>query len=400
MKRDRECELDDIIREELAAARTEGRDFSFSVSQKSELADRFGADVVCETLIREIRSARMACIDPFRPGQDISALVARVTKDASCLDKRPSSWFYKLGHQNIVHESAVLLRPVTTAGMISTHFHGDLRYSQKMSARARSGAENWNDDAALRKIIANNLKDKKPALSRNRLRVNCLQLFGCKYATAFPVSVAVWIFKREAARRPGGVLACCIDPCAGWGDRLLGALIAGDCVTRYVGIDPWDVSREACMRACAAFPTAGNVSLLQQTAECAEPWPEADLVFTSPPYAKLECYNQGGNPQDGQAWRLVDTKAFFSAFLAPLMQKAAAATRRLRGRVIININNTPKSAGGSSLTSDLAVAAERAGLVLVETFGMTLSVRAPKTTFEHGASCLRAEPFFVFEHPK
>jgi hypothetical protein len=49
-----------------------------------------------------------------------------------------------------------------------------------------------------------------------------MQMYGCHYPTAFPISVAFWIYQREAQHRhqaPDGRFIV-IDPCAGWADRL------------------------------------------------------------------------------------------------------------------------------------------------------------------------------------
>jgi hypothetical protein len=198
---------------------------------------------------------------------------------------------------------------------------------------------------------------------------------------------------------------------------LAGALIAGSAVVEnYLGIDPWDVSNRLCERIrtkLSSEPRPVNVEIRSEIAQRGG-WPDADLVFTGPPYAALERYNydspKGSEESDGQAWRLVASGKFFSDFIVPLMQNAANATRNLRGRVIINIANTTKRDGGEYLTRDILTAANMAGLgkchhhccvatyfsELVEIFGMRLSDR--QTSKKHGDQMKRGEPFFVFEH--
>ena len=174
---------------------------------------------------------------------------------------------------------------------------------------------------------------------------------------------------------------------------------------RYVAIDPWQVSNDLCRRIQQKLGANGGTAVESRSEPAqAGGWPDAHLVFTSPPYAMLECYAVGAEgsaargTEDHQAWRLCrpDGKnKFASHFLVPLMRNAAAATCTFQGRVIININNTPKKAGGSHLTAELKAAAQQAGLCLVETWGMTLSNRVTKKSGGR-----RAEPIFVFEHEK
>jgi hypothetical protein len=83
---------------------------------------------------------------------------------------------------------------------------------------------------------------------------------------------------------------------------------------------------------------------------------------------------------------------FRDDFLVPMMQNAANATRARRGRVMINIANTNKAAGGENLVADLLHAAELANLRWVETLGMALSTRMSAKKDQ-----VRAEPIFVFE---
>lgn len=266
-------------------------------------------------------------------------------------------------------------------------------------------ADNWNNDQIMEKAIRNNLtntRNAKEALSRNRIRVSIMMINGCHYPTSFPISIVAFILQREAARRPNKKLTRFIDPCAGWGDRLAGAIICGsDVLDEYVGFDPWQVSHDVCGRVCQILKPTIKVELLKQCAEKTDVlWPDADLVFTSPPYAALECYNMTeDNPSDGQAWRYCQDGRFTSHFLQPMLQNAANATRNLKGRVIINMGNTAKKDGGETLTEDLVQAAQNVGLVLVETIGMKISVRASNHHHEKGTeSFAKGEPIFVFEH--
>ncbi len=92
-----------------------------------------------------------------------------------------------------------------------------------------------------------------------------------------------------------------LDPCAGWGGRMLGALVGG--ARAYVGCEP-DPRTAAGLRAILADPALpalimAKARILEMPVENAwstlrteEPF---DMVLTSPPYFNLELYT--GGPQ-------------------------------------------------------------------------------------------------------
>jgi hypothetical protein len=86
-----------------------------------------------------------------------------------------------------------------------------------------------------------------------------------------------------------------LDPCAGWGGRMLGALAAG---ATYVGCEP-DPNTAAGLRAILAdemMPATvrEKAKILESPAELIVASQEkVDLVLTSPPYYNLELYTSG-----------------------------------------------------------------------------------------------------------
>lgn len=86
-----------------------------------------------------------------------------------------------------------------------------------------------------------------------------------------------------------------LDPCAGWGGRMLGALAAG---ATYVGCEP-DPNTARGLRAILAdeaIPAAfsEHAKIIERPAEVAVSSQEkVDLVLTSPPYYNLELYTSG-----------------------------------------------------------------------------------------------------------
>ncbi len=80
-----------------------------------------------------------------------------------------------------------------------------------------------------------------------------------------------------------------------------------------------------------------------------------------------------------------------------MIRKAARAVEQSRGFVVINLANNTRIKTGEQprLTEHLVEIAQKEGLVLRETIGMTLSQRAYSATKD-----IRAEPIFVFQSPQ
>jgi hypothetical protein len=157
--------------------------------------------------------------------------------------------------------------------------------------------EVWKRKPNFRKLIleAKDPHEEKWSLSKK---------FGYKMATNFMPGYAKAIY--EYFNRPAIVL----DPCAGWGDRLLGAEVAG--VGKYIGFDPNRSLRPGyarIMSTCGHQPTSLTSTSLQFSNSYeihSLPFEEGaathladdsvDLVFTSPPFFDYEMYSPE-NPQ-------------------------------------------------------------------------------------------------------
>ena len=104
-------------------------------------------------------------------------------------------------------------------------------------------------------------------------------------AADFPPMVARDIFKNYY--NGGRVL----DPCHGWGGRLVGAMLAD--VQEYVGVDPSPIAYAGVERIYNAFKEYQNtkVTLIAQPFEdCKWKDGEFDFAFTCPPYFDVEKY--------------------------------------------------------------------------------------------------------------
>lgn len=118
-----------------------------------------------------------------------------------------------------------------------------------------------------------------------------------------------------------------LDPCAGWGGRMLGALAKN---IRYVGIDTNLSLKPAYDAMMAKFNTASTAQMIWQDALTVDfSTIDYDCVLTSPPYLNLELY-PGMTP-------FASDEAFYKGFLIPLIDKCRRHIRR-GGRVCFNIS--------------------------------------------------------------
>jgi hypothetical protein len=154
----------------------------------------------------------------------------------------------------------------------------------------------WKKNPNLSRDILNN-KDPHEAVWKLAKKYNY------KLATTFMPSYAKAIYDSIHAKKV-------LDPCAGWGDRLLGALVSST-VTKYVGFDPNKNLRSGYAKiaelAGVEVDTFTNTKLAFKNGFeiYSLPFEEGikkfddetfDFAFTSPPFFDYEMYNPD-NPQ-------------------------------------------------------------------------------------------------------
>ncbi len=150
--------------------------------------------------------------------------------------------------------------------------------------------------------------------------------------TFFKPSIAKHIYKRFNA-------TCVLDPCMGWGGRLLGAMSLG---IDYIGFDTntdLGPSYEAMIRAHAHWkketkqPRSEKFAILGIGKSCLEvdmdSVPAYDLVLTSPPYYDLEIYPHQAELPSEDEW--------YKTFLLPMMANAYCGME-VGGHMCINIS--------------------------------------------------------------
>jgi tRNA1(Val) A37 N6-methylase TrmN6 len=110
-----------------------------------------------------------------------------------------------------------------------------------------------------------------------------------------------------------------LDPCSGWGDRLIAALACR--VNSYIGFDPNKKLFKGYNDICDMFNTGSDIKMICKPFEMAEPYLEKDkydLIFTCPPYFDLEIYDETCKKQSiSQYPRLND---WIEGFLFPMLK--------------------------------------------------------------------------------
>lgn len=95
-----------------------------------------------------------------------------------------------------------------------------------------------------------------------------------------------------------------LDPCAGWGGRMLGTVASGK---GYVGFEPNDETYNN-LNELVNYLKLPNVILYNDVAENMNKYdfPNPDIILTSPPYYNLEIYSDKGSENDYdnyESWR-------------------------------------------------------------------------------------------------
>jgi hypothetical protein len=170
----------------------------------------------------------------------------------------------------------------------------------------------------------------------NEEKWQCRRDFGYKIATTFMPPYAKSIYEHFNAESV-------LDPCAGWGDRLVGAAASG-CVKKYVCFDPNRSLRPGYAKLMELFGHS-TVHLdkehlhFSNSFQChAQPFEigaselateSFDLVFTSPPFFEYEMYNPL-NPKYGD---------WLKDFYTPLFVEACRCVKAGK-HVCIHIGDT------------------------------------------------------------
>jgi len=109
-----------------------------------------------------------------------------------------------------------------------------------------------------------------------------------------------------------------LDPCAGWGARLMAASVLG---LQYTACDPSPQTYEG-LRKISEF-IGFDCSLYCKPFEEFDSTEKYDIVFTSPPYFKIEQYKHGKQSYNGKR----NFDHWFGSFLLVLVEKCLSLSK-------------------------------------------------------------------------
>ena len=183
--------------------------------------------------------------------------------------------------------------------------------------------------------------------------------------TNFAPALARWITDEYAPQ--GGIV---LDPCAGYGGRLLGVLSSNKNVS-YIGHDVEPETLAGNRQLSSYLGCDSRVKILEQAVEAPVPWSTSDLVLTSPPYFDAENYGEVSE-RIRSVYPSVDS--WINGFLRSLITKALEAAPRF----VLNIANT--SAG--NLPQEAIQLAQSMGHTLEQDYQWKIAVLNDKKFIE------------------
>lgn len=235
----------------------------------------------------------------------------------------------------------------------SLHLH---RYRANYRGQP-SVVEAFEDDKLLRRAIAYQLKSGDPVIPHRVIKAIAAIQRG---PLNFPPTLARWLVD-EYAPMEGTVL----DPCSGYGGRLLGA-VASTRHVRYIGADIEPASVLANQKLAEVLGVSDRVTQLERAVEDPRPWARADLVLLGPPYYDREIYGAAAAASLAQ---YPSYHVWCQKFLATLLDKALTAAPR----VMLNLGVLRDGGATYDLPSDAIEIAQGLGARVERNFTWVLS---------------------------
>jgi hypothetical protein len=127
-----------------------------------------------------------------------------------------------------------------------------------------------------------------------------------------------------------------IDPSAGWGDRMIAAIAAGDYVSEYDGYDPNKDLKKGYQQIIDTLDHKGKCRFFIEPFQTASvPKDYYDLGMTSPPYFDLEEYSSDSTQS---VFGVKSYPEWVTKFYSPYLLNLAYAVRP-GGKIIIYVSN-------------------------------------------------------------
>jgi DNA-binding MarR family transcriptional regulator len=181
-------------------------------------------------------------------------------------------------------------------------FKNFMPHMAEASYRGNSPYSTFNGFSSLRSALVYTLKSNKTILPD--FLFNSLVYFNGGVA-GFPCGVAKAIVEKYTA--PGDLV---VDPCAGWGGRLLGAASSS---RSYFGFELWDKTINGLNSIIDYYDLQDRAQVICSDFDSSKAPKSCNLILTSPPYIDLEVY---GKSMNKEKWMLLINKMFLYAEMA------------------------------------------------------------------------------------
>ena len=257
-------------------------------------------------------------------------------------------------------------------------FHPEMWTTQ--CRNAKTPMDIFSDRDLFKNALRKRIKYSDTKLVAFNIRKS-LKAFGVQAVSNFRPTIAKWVYQNFAPVN-GSVL----DPCAGYGGRLFGALCSH--VGSYTGIDPNTLSATGNLRLETRVKHITNNRLPSCTFETI-PFEDFhtnqkyDLVFTSPPYFDIEKYSKDEN----QSYiRYPEYGLWVDGFLRPLIENSFEFLNK-NGYLVLNV--------GERLVSETVAIGRKVFGNIPDIYHMRLSKmlgQGDKDIISH-----KTEPIFIWE---
>lgn len=234
-----------------------------------------------------------------------------------------------LEESQVIQEGALKLHSV---GQASCHAFSSHIWEAKSYGAPYSPADIFSDPGLLSQALKFSLsQDQIPTAGRVR---GALRLWRRTGVYNFRPSASKVLVDRYCPQ--GGTVW---DPCAGYGGRLMGALLSG-ARPSYIACEPNTKSYEALLKLhqwmVSYLPELrGKVDLNCVPAEEYTPPQQVDLVLTSPPYWKREVYS---DEETQSGVRYSTYQSWLEGFWKPVIEKAVKAVK-VGGWLVLNVDD-------------------------------------------------------------
>lgn len=179
-----------------------------------------------------------------------------------------------------------------------------------------------------------------------------------------------------------------LDPSAGWGDRMIAAIIAGDKVAEYHGYDPNLALKPRYQDIIDRLDKSKKCIVITEKFQIAQIVKDYyDLAITSPPYFDLEDYSKDADQSivEFPTWELW-IRNFYTKYLLNMRYGV-----RKGGVLIIYVSNYTVFVDGKKIIRNLEE--ETVNILTKRASGATLRLKGGLQTKPNDAP----RPFFVFD---